>query len=137
MNYYGYIDRFEDLLTNFSKKIPVTLTRPIGLPPHAPVAQKIAELCTLIASMVKRLSVRVICHRLGQLKFKFGRAKIGIFQKMSIKNLKSASKKIDSFTLETSKNNLICKFLRNEPLRAKKCYFNDFLCKSLSLESIK
>ena len=27
--------------------------------PHAPVAQKVAEQCTLIASLVKRLSVRV------------------------------------------------------------------------------
>ena len=37
----------------------LTLTRPIGLPPHAPVAQKVAEQCTLIASLVKRLFVRV------------------------------------------------------------------------------
>ena len=39
------------LITNFK--------RPIGLSPHAPVAQKIAELCTLIASLVKRLFERV------------------------------------------------------------------------------
>ena len=37
----------------------LTLTRPIGLPPHAPVAQKVAEQCTLIASLVKKLFVRV------------------------------------------------------------------------------
>ena len=36
----------------------LTLTRPIGLPPHALVAQKVAEQCTLIASLVKRLFVR-------------------------------------------------------------------------------
>ena len=37
----------------------LTLTRPIGLAPHAPVAQKVAEQCTLIASLVKRLFVHV------------------------------------------------------------------------------
>ena len=37
----------------------LTLTCPIGLPSHTPVAQKNAELCTLIASLVKRLFVRV------------------------------------------------------------------------------
>ena len=37
----------------------LTLTRPIGLPPHAPGAQKVAEQCTLIASLVKRLFVPV------------------------------------------------------------------------------
>ena len=37
----------------------LTLTRPIGLPPHAPVAQKVADQCTLIASLVKRLFGRV------------------------------------------------------------------------------
>ena len=37
----------------------LTLTRPIGLPPHAPVAQKVAEQCTLISSLVKRLFARV------------------------------------------------------------------------------
>ena len=37
----------------------LTLTRPIGLPPHAPVAQKVAEQCKLIASLVKKLFVRV------------------------------------------------------------------------------
>ena len=36
----------------------LTLTCPIGLPSHTPVAQKNAELCTLIASLVKRLFVR-------------------------------------------------------------------------------
>ena len=39
--------------------LTLTLTRPIGLPPHAPVAQKVAEQCTLIASLVERLLVRV------------------------------------------------------------------------------
>ena len=39
--------------------INLTLTRPNGLPPHAPVAQKVAEQRTLIASLVKRLFVRV------------------------------------------------------------------------------
>ena len=54
---------------------------------------------------------------------KAGRAKIGIFQKMRIKNLRgsvrSDDKKIDSFTLETSKNHLIRNFLRNGRLRVK------------------
>ena len=40
-------------------KTLLTLTCPIGLPPHTPVAQKNAELCTLIASLIKRLFVRV------------------------------------------------------------------------------
>ena len=48
---------------------------------------------------------------------KAGRALIGIFQKMRIKNLRGVSevrlKKLDSFTLETSKNHLIRNFLRN------------------------
>ena len=54
---------------------------------------------------------------------KSGRAKIGIFQKMRIKNLRGGQwgpiKKIDSFTLETSENHLIRNFLRNERLRVK------------------
>ena len=54
---------------------------------------------------------------------KSGRAKIGIFQKMRIKNLRGVSevrfKKNDSFTLETSKNHLIRNFLRNGRLRVK------------------
>ena len=53
---------------------------------------------------------------------KAGRAKIGIFEKMRIKNLRGGSevrfkKKLDSFTLETSKNQLIRKFLCNGRLR--------------------
>ena len=52
---------------------------------------------------------------------KSGRAQIGIFQKMRIKNLMGVSevrfKKLDSFTLETSKNYLIRNFLRNGRLR--------------------
>ena len=48
---------------------------------------------------------------------KSGRAKIAIFQKMRIKNLmgsvRSDLKKLDSFTLKTSKNHLIRSFLRN------------------------
>ena len=54
------------MITSMSMKIEkntrmkrLTLTRPIGLPPHAPVAQKVAEQCTLIASLVERLLVRV------------------------------------------------------------------------------
>ena len=55
---------------------------------------------------------------------KSGRVLIGIFQKMRIKNLRGGSvrsdlKKLDSFTLETSKNHLIRNFLRNERLRVK------------------
>ena len=54
---------------------------------------------------------------------KSGRAKIGIFRKMRIKNLKGVSdvrfKKLDSFTLETSKNHLVRIFLRNGRLRVK------------------
>ena len=57
---------------------------------------------------------------------KSGRAKIGIFQKMRIKNLMWASevrlKKLDSFTLETSKNYLIRNFLCNGRLRVKNRY---------------
>ena len=50
------------------------------------------------------------------------RAKIAIFQKMRIKNLMGVNevrfkKKLDSFTLETSKNHLIRKFLRHGRLR--------------------
>ena len=52
---------------------------------------------------------------------KSGRAKIGSFKKMRIKNLSGVSevrfKKLDSFTLETSKNHLIHNFLRNGRLR--------------------
>ena len=53
---------------------------------------------------------------------KTGRALIGSFQKMRIKNLMGVSevrfkKKLDSFTLETSKNNLIRIFLRKGSLR--------------------
>ena len=48
-------------------------------------------------------------------------ALIGIFKKMRIKNLRGVSKvrlkKQDSFTLETSKNNLILNFLRNGQVR--------------------
>ena len=52
------------------------------------------------------------------------RAKIGIFQKMRIKILKGGQwgpilKKIDSFTLETSKTHLIRNFLRSGRLRVK------------------
>ena len=54
---------------------------------------------------------------------KAGRAEIGIFEKMRIKNLREVSevqfKKLDSFTLETSKNHLIRKFLRNGRVRFK------------------
>ena len=56
---------------------------------------------------------------------KSARTKIGIFQKMRIKNLRgsvrSDFKKLDSFTLETSKNHLIRKFLRNGRLMVKRC----------------
>ena len=53
---------------------------------------------------------------------KFGRALIGIFQKMRIKNLRGVSevrlkKKLDSLILETPKNHLIRNFLRNGRLR--------------------
>ena len=41
------------------KLMYLTLTCPIALPPHTPVAQKNAGLCTLIASLVQRLFVRV------------------------------------------------------------------------------
>ena len=56
---------------------------------------------------------------------KSGRAKIGIFQKIRIKNLMRGQwgpilKKLDSFTLETSKNHLIRSFLRNGRLRVKR-----------------
>ena len=54
---------------------------------------------------------------------KSGRAKIGIFQNMRIKNLRgsvrSVLKKLESFTLETSKNHLVRNFLRNGRLSVK------------------
>ena len=48
----------------------------------------------------------------------------GLFQKMRIKNLRGGAvrfdlKKLDSFTLETSKNNLIRNFLRAGRVRVK------------------
>ena len=46
------------ICTRESKRL-LTLTRPISLHPHAPVAQRVAEQCKLIASLVKRLFVRV------------------------------------------------------------------------------
>ena len=52
------------------------------------------------------------------------RALISIFQKMRIKNRRrsvgSDLKKLDSFTLETSKNHLIRNFLRNGRLRVNR-----------------
>ena len=66
---------------------------------------------------------------------KSGRAKIGISQKMRIKNLRGVNevrlkKKLD--TLETSKNHLIRIFLRNGRLRVKQfdSYLREF-CKFL------
>ena len=63
---------------------------------------------------------------------KSGRAKIGIFQKMCIKNLRGSvssdlKKKLDSFTLETSKNHLIRNFLSNGRLRVngRKSHLNE------------
>ena len=63
---------------------------------------------------------------------KAGRAKIGIFQKMRIKNLRGGGvsevrfkKKLDYFTLETSKNHLIRNFLRNGRLRVKMKFNNN------------
>ena len=54
---------------------------------------------------------------------KSGRALIGIFQKMRIKNLRGSVRsdltKLDYFTLEMSKNHLIRNFLRNGRLRVK------------------
>ena len=53
---------------------------------------------------------------------KAGRAWIGIYQKMRIKNLRGSVrfdlKKLDSFTLETSKRHL--NFLRNGRVRLKR-----------------
>ena len=62
-------------------------------------------------------------QKIGTLKA--GRALIGIFQKMRIKNLSGGVsevrlKKLDSFTLETSKNHLIRNFLRNGRVRVNK-----------------
>ena len=55
------------------------------------------------------------------------KAGIGIFQKIRIKNLMGVSedrlKKVDSFILENSKNNLIRNFLRNGCVRVKKEHF--------------
>ena len=56
---------------------------------------------------------------------KSGRAKIGSFQKMRIKNLREGSvrsdlKKLDSSALETSKKHLIRNFLRNGLVRVNK-----------------
>ena len=60
---------------------------------------------------------------------KAGGASIGILQKLRIKNLRGVSevrlkKKLVSFTLETSKNHLIRKFLRNGRLRVKLSWKN-------------
>ena len=60
------------LITNFK--------RPIGLSPHAPVAQKIAELCTLIASLVKRLFVRADWTECTNVKFFLTLSKIEVFK---------------------------------------------------------
>ena len=53
---------------------------------------------------------------------------ISIFQKMRIKNMRRVSevriKKLDSFTLETSKNHLIRNFLRNGRVRVKLFYWD-------------
>ena len=55
------------------------------------------------------------------------RAVIGIYQKMCLKNLRSLVrsdlKKLDSFTLKTSKNHLISNFLRNDRVRVKRFLF--------------
>ena len=54
---------------------------------------------------------------------KSGRAQIGIFQKMRNEilrgSVRSDMKKVDYFTLETSKHHLIRTFLRNGRLRVK------------------
>ena len=60
---------------------------------------------------------------------KAGRALIGIFQMMLIKNLRGGGyqldfKKLDSFTLETSKNHLIRNFLRIRRVRVNKVFHN-------------
>ena len=77
----------------------LTLTRPISLPPHTHVPQKIADHRCLIANSII----------------------IDIFQKMRIKNLRGVSevkfKKLDSFTSETSKNYLIRNILCNGRVR--------------------
>ena len=82
----------------------LTLTHPIGLPPHASVAQKIADQRWLIANSAKigtiffyisfvRVSYKIIwlktwsCYK-NPLKMKARRAQILIFQKMHIKNLR-------------------------------------------------
>ena len=60
---------------------------------------------------------------------KAGRAQIGIFQKMRIKNLTGPVrfKKLDSFTLETLKNHLIRKFLRNGRVRVNESLSKKYL----------
>ena len=66
---------------------------------------------------------------------KSGRAEIGSFQKMRIKNLMGSVRsdliKLDSFTLEMSKNHLIRNFPRNGRLRVNLKFLNlkikDFL----------
>ena len=57
---------------------------------------------------------------------KAGRAKILIFQTMRIKNLRNGGgvKKLDSFTLETSKNHLIRNFSCNGRLRVSMKFRN-------------
>ena len=53
-------------------------------------------------------------------KIKAGRAQIGLFQRCASKIwVTSDLKKLDPFTLETSKNHLIRNFLRNERVRVK------------------
>ena len=58
-NFYQLELFIQSLVKGRISTIILTLTRPIGLAPPAPVAQRIAEQCTLIASLVKRLFVRV------------------------------------------------------------------------------
>ena len=60
-------------------------------------------------------------------KMKSGRVLIGIYQKIRIKNLNGGSvrsdlKKLDSFTLEASKNHLFRNFLRNGRVRVMGYY---------------
>ena len=73
---------------------------------HAPVAQKIPDQRWLIAYSVKKGFNRYFQK--------------DAHQKSEGGSVRSDLKKLDSFTLETSKNHLIRNFLRNGRLRVKR-----------------
>ena len=78
-------------------------------------------LISFVRITYKTICLKAWCCYKTHWKIKAGKVFIDLFQKMRIKNLRGVSKvrlkKLDSFTLETSKNHLIRNFLRNGRLR--------------------